>query len=99
MRKEDFPNCCGISILSGFGNTTTSFCEDKTNKEIEKYILRDRESNYGGKIQMIVLNEVQLNKMGRKLFLNLGFRIRCIGLYSGHGNKLYTLFYNINGNS
>lgn len=98
MKNEQFPSCCAINLLTGFGRTHTSFSLDSTEQEMIDFIQQHRKNYYEGKIQMIVLNEVQLASIGRKMFLKLGFRIRCLGLYTGHGNKIYVLTYNPNGN-
>lgn len=98
MNRLEFPSCCAIELLTDLGRTVTSMAGNSTNEEIIDFILNQREYNYAGKIQMIVLNEVQLNSIGEELFLNLGFKITCIGLYTGHGNKIYTLIFNKNGN-
>lgn len=98
MKNENFPSCCAIQLLTGFGRTHTSFSSDSTNEEIIEFITKERIDDYSKRIQMIVLNEVQLNSIGRKLFLKLGFKIKCLGLYTGHGNKIYMMSYNPNGN-
>jgi len=98
MKNEQFPSCCAINLLTGFGRTNTSFFSDSTEEEMIDFIQEQRQNYHEGKIQMIVLNEIQLASIGRKMFLKLGFRIRCLGLYTGHGNKIYVLSYNPNGN-
>lgn len=95
-------NCCGIQVLSGFGNTNTSL--DSTNytkKEIIDFILESRKTNFlyrNKRIQLITLNEEQLNKITPEVFIELGFEISKPMLYKEHSNNIYILTYSPNDN-
>lgn len=96
MKLQAFPNCCGINLLSSFGNTKTAHDTTAyTKEEVKTFILDNRK--YSQSIQLIVLNEQQLKTLTRKLFKDLKFKISRPMYYPGHGNNLFILTYNPNG--
>lgn len=98
MITSEIDNCCALTLLSGFGNTLSSYYEDSNIKKIKDFIKTQISINYGSKILIIYLNNVQLSKFGEDLFINLGFKIIPLGYYSGHSNNIFMLFYNPNEN-
>jgi hypothetical protein len=99
MKSQEFPQCCGMKILSEFGHTTTAVVTTKyTRDEIKEFIVNDRGVSFTrSTIQVISLNEQQLKSIGRDLFVELGFKISEPMYYPGHGNNLFILTYNPNG--
>lgn len=100
MQIQTFPSCCGIHIISKLGHDAISGhgAELTSEKEIKKYIENYRNIEYASKIQMIILNNCQLNSIGKQFFLDLNFTITPLGLYKGHGSDLFMLHYNSNEN-
>jgi hypothetical protein len=97
MKTSSYPHCCGVDILSQFGNTVTAVDSTKyTKEEIKKYILENR-SEYNKKIEIVILNEEQIENIGKDLFVELEFKISEPMYYPGHGNNLFILTYNPNG--
>ena len=98
MKTQDFPNCCGIELLSQFGNTyTTIDTTPYTKEQVADYIINNRKIDYGlNRLQMIILNDDQINKLTKQLFIDLNFKIIELGRYPGHGSDLYMLIYNPN---
>jgi hypothetical protein len=98
MIDTQFQHCCGIRILSDFGNTETSLGENegravqkKTIKAFIKSALEDQ-IKYGGKsMVLIALNAEQTEKLG-KLVEDEGFKAVASGNNRPHRNNLITLY-------
>lgn len=97
MRMNSFPDCCGAYVFSKFGHDKTSGhgAEELTTKEIKDFLTEYRKG-YQPRIHLIILNQGQLNSIGEKTFLDIGFKIVPLGLYKGHNNNLFLLHYNEN---
>lgn len=97
MKSVAFPACCGINLMVNFGHTDSAiYRQNPSKEEVQAFI--NNETKYSGQIQMIVLNSEQLRRIKRITFKELGFKIKPLGLYKGHMNKLYVLTRNPNDN-
>lgn len=91
MEKNDFPSCCGIHILSQFGNTITAReTRGFTNEQIDRFLKEQIRQNYGNQALMAVLNSDQHKKM-IKVFNKNGFRQIKRFYYQGHDRDLFIL--------
>ena len=95
MRSTGVPSCCAVNLIIDFGHTRAAiYGENHTKKQIQYYLKKT--FAYDERIQMILLNNEQLKSIGRDTFTELGFKIKPMGLYQGHGNKIYLLTRNPN---
>ena len=95
MRATAVPSCCAVNLLVDFGHTRAAlYDKNPTKKQVQSFLRK--EFKFDGRIQMILLNEEQLKKIGKDTFRSLGFKIRSMGLYKGHGNKIFMVMRNPN---
>jgi hypothetical protein len=95
MRSTGIPSCCAVNLIVDFGHTRAAiYGENHTKKQIQSYLKKT--FNNDRRIQMILLNNEQLKSIGRDTFKELNFKIRPMGLFTGHGNKIYLLTRNPN---
>lgn len=93
MKVSDFPFCCGIKLLTNFGNTNTAM--DSTaysKKDVEEWL--DNRDYYKRNLKMIAINSDQVKKLGLRIFKKRGFKLVHKFHYSGHGNNIYILIKN-----
>lgn len=96
MKASEFPDCCGIIVLSGFGNTMVA--HDNTNysqKEIDDYLSRS-EISYKLKAFLIAtLNQDQKNKIG-EVFEKKGWEMVGDSYHPIHDSQIYIYIKKLN---
>jgi hypothetical protein len=94
LDREPMPACCGIEVVSNFGNTETdeNFGDhNPTVKVVEaslkKMIKQRREAHFGASAIQVNLNSDQVEKF-HKLMLRLGFLPLHTFYHAGHGKEI-----------
>lgn len=81
MRSREFPTCCGINLLTEFGNTSTAINDTNYTVEQVDAFLKKHNTPYNKALNMIVLNNEQREKLKKVLYDN-GYRLtRLKGYY------------------
>lgn len=88
MRTENFPSCCGLTLLTQFGNTNAAL--DSNNYSVEEVDAFLKQNNYWNTGVMATLNTPQYKKLSQ-VFLDNGFKLISQFYYGGHGNDIYIL--------
>lgn len=98
LSVQAFPGCCGIQIITNFGNTPTGGSNPGMTPEIAgKWLdLHLPRKNYVG-VLMAALNSDQVEAGFEKILLEKGFEKQCNAWYHpGHGKDISTYAYHCN---
>lgn len=91
MNVLSFPTCCGINILSGFGNTSTAMDTTKYSiEDIDKFVLQGtiNSKGYGKSITLIAINEEQRAIM-RGCLRKRGYKRLMKAYHPNHNSVIY----------
>lgn len=102
MHTQDFPNCCGIMIISDFGWTKVTGGDygvlgsdndpwrksPPTKEQIEEFVKDCLYDFRDYAILMVALNEDQNTELG-PIFKKLGFKMVSQGLNSHHDSQIF----------
>lgn len=98
LHVKAFPDCCGISIISGFGKTSTTLITNnstisETRKDLERIIKKYSNKQEYEKVGLLL---VSLNQDQVPLFqddlLSLGFNVIQPAFYHHNHGKSITLY-------
>jgi hypothetical protein len=99
MQAQAFPNCCGIEIVSQFGNTNIAIDRTEYTRDDIKKFLKDRENIQkdinpftGGNnvFIMATLNNEQFDKIG-DIFIEEGYEVLAKNEHIKHNSIIYIL--------
>ena len=86
MEATEFPKCCGLEILTDFGNTDTALNKTAyTDKEVENFL---KTRPYLTTI--VALNSDQYNKL-KKVFWKNGYKQISKFHHTGHGKNIHLM--------
>lgn len=100
MQSGDLRTCCGITLLSEFGNTATAIVRTKfTPKEVEDYLKSQEKTArmLWKSTLMASLNDEQKQVLGH-IFKKLGWRVVSKAYHPVHQQHLYVLIKNLKFN-
>lgn len=101
MKVTYFPDCCGINILSQFGNTLTAMDRTEYTKEDVRDFLKKQAKNevFGfsqqNAFEIVTLNNEQFNKIG-DIFIEEGFEVIAQNEHIKHNSIIYILLKKFN---
>lgn len=94
MKSQQFPDCCGIKILSSFGNTQVAIDRtDYTKEDIKDFLkqeARDEVFFSRNAYQIVTLNNDQFDKIG-DIFQEEGFVLISQNIHIKHNTIIYIL--------
>lgn len=96
MKVTNFPDCCGIDILSSFGNTNTAINRTEyTREEVREFLKESAKNEVFGwskqnAFEIVTLNGDQFDKIG-DVFIDEGFEVVGKNEHIKHNSIIYIL--------
>lgn len=96
MKSTPFPDCCGVKILSQFGNTFTAIDTSSYKEEEIRDFLKEQARNevFGwsehNAFQIVTLNNEQFDKISY-IFIEEGFEVIAKNPHIKHNSIIYIL--------